>query len=227
MKYLKLSIIALIVTIPFIFWYKCKSNNIPSEDGGAYTVSDKSTETQKDNTVNQDKFSYLTLVKCTTIQLLTEIYGANSLVDMGMVEEEGQAIEGSHWLVLFKNTKNECVIKQFPKGSIYEFHQLNSEWELPSNMRVGMNLSKLEDINGAPISFYGFEWDYPGLIYEWNNGVLSRVEGLKVRGALGTPVGDLTGVTGDIELNSRMELVKNKYSDLRLESISLQTNPRE
>ncbi|MGJ1347857.1 hypothetical protein [Sphingobacterium siyangense] len=85
----------------------------------------------------------------------------------------------------------------------------------------------MEDINGAPISFYGFEWDYPGLIYEWNNGVLSRVEGLKVRGALGTPVGDLTGVTGDIELNSRMELVKNKYSDLRLESISLQTNPRE
>ncbi len=47
-----------------------------------------------------------------------------------------------------------------------------SRWQLDNGVAIGMPLSKLQALNGRPIRFTGFDWDYGGAISDWNGGRL-------------------------------------------------------
>lgn len=47
-----------------------------------------------------------------------------------------------------------------------------SLWRLDPGIAIGMPLSELVALNGAPVSFLGFDWDYYGLVTDWNGGAL-------------------------------------------------------
>ena len=47
-----------------------------------------------------------------------------------------------------------------------------SRWRLDNGVRVGMSLAELVALNGRPIAFTGFDWDYGGAISDWNGGRL-------------------------------------------------------
>ena len=49
-----------------------------------------------------------------------------------------------------------------------------SRWRDASGLRMGMTLSELVALNGAPISFYGLEWDYGGTVQDWHGGKLAN-----------------------------------------------------
>ena len=53
----------------------------------------------------------------------------------------------------------------------------SSRWRLASGVRVGMPLSELVALNGKPIRFYGFDWDYGGTITDWRGGALQPAQG--------------------------------------------------
>lgn len=52
-----------------------------------------------------------------------------------------------------------------------------SRWRAASGLRMGMTLSELVALNGAPISFYGLEWDYGGTVQDWHGGRLANAAG--------------------------------------------------
>jgi len=51
-----------------------------------------------------------------------------------------------------------------------------SNWHILDGIRVGMPLPELVKSNGAPLSFYGFHWDYSGTISSWKSGRLKPYE---------------------------------------------------
>ena len=52
-----------------------------------------------------------------------------------------------------------------------------SRWHDASGLRTGMTLAELVALNGAPISFYGLEWDYGGTVQDWHGGKLANAAG--------------------------------------------------
>ena len=52
-----------------------------------------------------------------------------------------------------------------------------SRWRDASGLLMGMTLSELVALNGAPISFYGLEWDYGGTVQDWHGGKLANAVG--------------------------------------------------
>lgn len=76
-----------------------------------------------------------------------------------------------------------------------------SLWHDAGGLRVGMPLAGLVALNGAPISFFGLDWDHGGTVEDWHGGKLDNAEGavrfravrLAARegaGADAVPVGD-------------------------------------
>ena len=47
-----------------------------------------------------------------------------------------------------------------------------SRWQLDSGVTVGTPLSKLVAMNGKPLAFTGFDWDYGGVVSDWHGGRL-------------------------------------------------------
>ncbi len=81
-------------------------------------------------------------------------------------------------VVVFPDTKNELEIvweleASIGKPAFVRLSKENGEWATEEGVQIGTTLEKLEEINGRPFSFYGFEWDYGGLIANWNGGNLS------------------------------------------------------
>lgn len=50
----------------------------------------------------------------------------------------------------------------------------NSRWRDRSGLHPGMSLAELVARNGAPISFYGLDWDYGGSVQDWHGGKLAN-----------------------------------------------------
>ncbi|RZA19540.1 MAG: hypothetical protein EOP93_08390 [Lysobacteraceae bacterium] len=53
----------------------------------------------------------------------------------------------------------------------------NSLWHDASGLRPGMTLAELVALNGAPVSFYGLDWDYGGTVQDWHGGALANAVG--------------------------------------------------
>ena len=47
-----------------------------------------------------------------------------------------------------------------------------SQWQLDTGVGVGTPLSALVALNGKPIAFTGFDWDYGGAVSDWHGGRL-------------------------------------------------------
>lgn len=54
-----------------------------------------------------------------------------------------------------------------------------TRWKTESGLGIGVRLSKLVEINRAPISFAGFEWDYAGYVTSWRGGGLEKTHALR------------------------------------------------
>lgn len=48
------------------------------------------------------------------------------------------------------------------------------QWHDLKGLRPGMTLAELVALNGAPVSFYGLDWDYGGAVQDWHGGKLAN-----------------------------------------------------
>lgn len=46
------------------------------------------------------------------------------------------------------------------------------QWKSETGVKLGSTLKELEKINEGPFKFYGFGWDYSGIVSGWQNGKL-------------------------------------------------------
>ncbi len=49
-----------------------------------------------------------------------------------------------------------------------------SRWRGPLGLRVGMTSVELQQLNGRPYRFLGFDWDYGGYVSHWSGGSLEK-----------------------------------------------------
>ncbi|MEO6154660.1 MAG: hypothetical protein ABIP16_02890 [Thermomonas sp.] len=51
---------------------------------------------------------------------------------------------------------------------------VDSLWHDATGLHTGMTLAELVALNGAPVSFYGLNWDYGGAVEDWHGGKLAN-----------------------------------------------------
>ena len=61
---------------------------------------------------------------------------------------------------------------------------LPSRWHLDNGVRIGMPLAELVQLNGQPVEFTGFDWDYGGAISNWHGGRLQPAQDAPVARAI-------------------------------------------
>jgi hypothetical protein len=49
-----------------------------------------------------------------------------------------------------------------------------SAWRTVQGIGVGADLIEVERINGKPFTMWGFEWDYGGIVRDWQGGALGK-----------------------------------------------------
>ena len=54
-----------------------------------------------------------------------------------------------------------------------------TKWKTQSGLGIGTSLSKIIEVNQAPVSFAGFEWEYAGYITSWRAGTLDKTHTLR------------------------------------------------
>lgn len=111
----------------------------------------------------------------TTEAKLQETYGADKIKIQSVPIAEGDIQEG---VVLYPGTSNEIEIIWETAASegtpaFIRIGKDSTQWKTSEGITVGTSLEKLEEINGKPFTFYGFEWDYGGLVMDWNGGKLT------------------------------------------------------
>ncbi|MFT4180250.1 MAG: hypothetical protein QM612_12460 [Thermomonas sp.] len=69
----------------------------------------------------------------------------------------------------------------------------NTLWHAADGLRPGMSLAELVALNGAPVSFYGLDWDYGGSVQDWHGGKLANTVGARLFHAVTLAPRDATG----------------------------------
>ena len=110
------------------------------------------------------------------------------LFDEGTVERA--------YTILYPETDDELLIIWKDKAR-NEPHQIYFEkegrWNTKEGIKVGTNYGDLEKINGGPIDFYGFGWDYSGAV-DWKDG---KMKDSKIRVFLAPVAAPPKGFYGD------------------------------
>ncbi len=142
---------------------------------------------------------------------LERLFGKENLRDEKVYLVEGQTAPGT--LVYPKDPKRRlAVVWKDPGKKKIELIKLTgsvSEWRSVDGITLGTRLTKLEQMNGKPITFLGFGWDYGGNVTNWNEGTLDKKPyGLALRLCAETARRDklttqeMEGLTGDQEVQS-------------------------
>ena len=129
---------------------------------------------QIDYTINPGKRIGLIRSNSTEGQLRIA-YGPENIQSQPLPIGEGEENPGA---ILFKGTQNELELfwnPTFypPRPSFARISKDSTQWKTLTGVSIGTTISELEKINGKPFYFYGFEWDYAGLVISWDEGRLS------------------------------------------------------
>jgi hypothetical protein len=115
---------------------------------------------------------------------------------------EGSSVPGT---IVFPDSVKELVIyweKEHPSEKIAKIRidKEGGPWKTITGIQIGTTLEELERINGKPFNFYGFEWDYSGLVENWDGGNIS--DELQVFLVPGNPEAVIPELLGDREFSS-------------------------
>ncbi len=133
---------------------------------------------------------------------------------------------------LYPDTKNEAII--YWQDSAYHkkigmilCYNDSATYHTSSGIKIGSGVQQLLTLNGKPIKFYGFGWDYGGNIISYNDGALEKSPihfELDIRSAGGD---DDNNLYGDTELSTDMPKVQKALDKMFVGSISLSFYQRE
>ncbi|MEZ4985865.1 MAG: hypothetical protein R2795_12665 [Saprospiraceae bacterium] len=101
------------------------------------------------------------------------------MFDKGQVAErpfyvgEGYSAPG---LVVYPDSPEEVEILLDEEGGVmlYRLMQEGSQWATAEGLKIGSTLKALEEANGRPFTFLGFDWDYGGTVTDWKGGKLAE-----------------------------------------------------
>jgi len=139
------------------------------------------------------------------------IFGKNFVQEGEIYGPEGATAKGFY---LFKDSPLElqCVTDERTGSiNIILIRQPSSNWITSDGIKVGMKLDDLAKLNGKPITFSGFGWDFGGNIMSFNSGKLSVYDaGMSLE--LGEPdnLDGLDEFMGDVECSTSNKKILGK-----------------
>ncbi len=159
-----------------------------------YTVQVESNTSQQPVQKNVVMLTDYTIIKNVyTPTDLIKTFGDRNVQVRDAYDREG-TLRGKEY-VLYPNTKNEVVVSfENIKSNSITIKNKNSDWKFPYDFYVGMPLKKVIAANGKDFKFYGFEWDYSGMLASWEKG---KLEGEGVSIMLATSV-EINGANSSI-----------------------------
>ena len=116
----------------------------------------------------------------TVAQLKTRFGEANVRIVDDLPMAEGEMTRG---VVLFPDDPSRRAVLFFQDTQKLAglqnvtIEDAGSRWHYANGVRIGMTLAELVALNGAPVTFYGMEWDYGGQVTGFNGGKLGDAEG--------------------------------------------------
>ena len=110
-----------------------------------------------------------------TLASLRTQYGEANVIEGELPGAEGETAQG--WIIFPKDPEKKLMIytdeNNSHPGSLL-VDEANSKWHLANSIKLGTDSKTLQSLNQKPFTFYGFYWDYGGVITEWNGGALSK-----------------------------------------------------
>lgn len=120
----------------------------------------------------------------TTVTQLEQQFGKHHVRISDIPGGEGTTLRG---VVLYPDDASRRAYLYFQnEKTLRGLHMVRisdatSQWTVGPGIRIGMPLSELLRINGKPIKFLGFDWDYGGQVSDWNVGALGPHDGEMMR----------------------------------------------
>ena len=106
---------------------------------------------------------------------LVSLFGQSLVVERPFSTGEGFCIPGT---VVFPGTPDELEIawqdQERSRIATVRIRRAGGRWVTAEGVRVGTSLQDLERLNGGPLTFGGFGWDYGGRVASWEGGRLAR-----------------------------------------------------
>ena len=109
----------------------------------------------------------------TTYDDLLLIFGEANLGEANIPVGDNKVEPG---VVIFPEDDDRRIFIQWairnvqPKLVIVE----GKRWKTTKGVGLGTRLSKLVELNGGPVYFAGFDWDFAGYVTSWNGGALEK-----------------------------------------------------
>jgi hypothetical protein len=168
-------LIILAVTLSFIIYSSNpKTNGSTAVTDPVYTHSDTAVKEHPillDKTLAALKPNIGVILSTANVNDLFSIYGKENIAKEKDYDNEGNFLGYSY--ILFKNSKDEVTVSYSQEIPTIKIDK-KSGIKTPEGIYIGMNIKQLLKINGAPTNFYGFEWDYAGLVSSFNEGRLEN-----------------------------------------------------
>ena len=144
-------------------------------------ANDKKDETRKQKTedlidstlVTDTSWGVITI--STDFDGLKKVFGEASVVDERICGPE--CVDSIDVTKVYKKTNKEFVIHweenaYHKKITMIETYATASPFHTPEGLKIGSSMQDIVNINGKPINFMGFGWDYGGGISNYNQGKL-------------------------------------------------------
>ncbi|MEI2428643.1 hypothetical protein RDV84_00415 [Lysobacter yananisis] len=119
------------------------------------------------------------------VEQLRQLFGADNVaIDERLPGAEGEEFRGVR---LFDGDPTRRARVYFQDSeklrglSIVVVDEPRSRWRLDNGLKMGQTLSELTRLNGKPLRFFGLDWDYGGVVSDWNGGALAPRDGDPVR----------------------------------------------
>jgi hypothetical protein len=192
----------------------CLSCGSPTSNGAAADDSTSGASAAGDFTIVPGEKVGLITPETATREAVLQLYGENARID-SVYLGEGMYDEG---VVLFSDDPKKKVElfwrSSLETGNILLFKIMNTQspkdgtvWKTDSGITLGTSMEEVEKLNGMPFTFYGFEWEYGGIVADWAGGKLS--ESLKFRFKPAVLNENMTELTGNVQLQSNGQKVKD------------------
>lgn len=122
---------------------------------------------------SSNRFVIENLAAIASEENLERIYPEATIEEGTDIFEEGIVMRP--YSILYPGTPDEAILT-WNNNERTNLHRIRLEndgrWQTSHGIEIGTTYRELIEINGGPIEFYGFGWDYSGAV-DWNDGKLS------------------------------------------------------
>jgi hypothetical protein len=138
-----------------------------------------------------------------TVSDIQKAYGVENTLIQQINTGEGEVRPG---IVVFPDSPNAIeVIMDIPSATgtpqFIRISNRHTAWKTADGISIGTSIADLEAANGRPFHLMGFEWDFSGLIYDWNGGQLPPSLIIAMVPGDDKPVPE--ALRGEVQLSSR------------------------